>query len=301
MAFRWTASTASRLRGWKTKIELSRSVHPALAGAPLLIAHRGGAGLAPENTLLAFLNGAEQWRADMIELDVRSSADGHCVAIHDATVDRTTNGSGAVAAMTLAQLQSLDAGHRFTVDGGRTFPYRGKGARIPTIDEVFAALPAMRFTVEVKIATAQKKLFEAIERAGNTGRVIAAGEFRAFRSEFGKYKGCISSCREDAMPFFILHKLRLGFIRMVPADVVQTCEMLGSVRGVTPRFIRELHAKGIQIHVWTVSEIADLNRLLDWGVDGLITDRPDRLAQVLHERVGRPLPPGANPVRQLGI
>ena len=78
----------------------------------------------------------------------------------------------------------------------------------------------------------------------------------------------------------------------MPADVVQTCEKVGNVQGVTPRFVRELHDKGLQIHIWTVNEIADMNRLLDWGVDGIITDRPDRLAQVLHERVGRPLPPG---------
>src|SRR5687768_14873397 len=109
--------------------------HPVLRKTPMLVAHRGGAGLKPENTLAAFLDADALWQADMIELDVHATADGHCVVIHDPTVDRTTNGSGAVAAMTLAELQSLDAGYRFTADGGRSFPMRGQGIRVPTIED----------------------------------------------------------------------------------------------------------------------------------------------------------------------
>lgn len=269
-----------------------RSIHPALQGGPLLIAHRGGAGLMPENTLAAFLQAEQLWRADMIELDVRASADGHCVVIHDARVDRTTNGTGNVADMTLEQLQALDAGYRFTMDGGMTFPQRGKGLRIPTIEEVFAALPGMRITVESKIATAQQPLFRAIAEYRATDRVVAAGERNAYRTMFSTYAGPKSASLEEALPFFVMHKVWLARLRTVPADVVQTCEVYRGRRILTARLVRDFHARGVLVHVWTVNEEADMERLLDWGVDGLVTDRPDRLANILNRRYGRPLPPG---------
>jgi glycerophosphoryl diester phosphodiesterase len=269
-----------------------KEFHPVLRGGPLLIAHRGGSGLAPENTLAAFQRADRLWQADMIELDVHASADGHCVVMHDPTLERTTNGQGPVAERTLAELQSFDAGYHFSPDGGATHPFRGQGVRIPTIDEVFAALPQMRFTVEVKTAAAQQPLFAAIERARATERVIAAGERRIFRTQFSGYRGCVSAAREDALRYYILHRLRLGFLPTLRADAVQTCETLGRRRVLSPRLIKDLHKLGIAVHVWTVNQVADMQRLLDWGVDGILSDYPDRLARVLHERVGRPLPPG---------
>lgn len=270
----------------------SSSSKPILAGAPLLIAHRGGAGLAPENTLAAFRRAIEIWQADMIEFDVRASADGHCVVIHDSTIDRTTDGSGEVEQLTLAELRQFDAGYRFTPDGGRTFPFRGQGIRIPTIQEVFEQLPPIRVTIELKTAAAQAPLFEAIRKAKAQDRVVAAGEYRAFRDRFNEWTGTVSACREDIMPFYVLHRFRLGLLARVPADVVQVCEKIGDRQAVTPRLIRELRKRGIPVHIWTVNEVADMHRLLDWGAEGIITDYPDRLARVLHERVGRPLPPG---------
>lgn len=270
----------------------SRSIHPALQGGPLLIAHRGGGGLMPENTMAAFLEAQHRWRADMIELDVRATADGECVVIHDATVERTTNGTGSVADMTLAQLKQLDAGYRFSMDGGRTFPTRGQGVQIPTIEEVLAALPNMRITVELKTADAQEPLFRAIEQHGATQRVIAAGERNAFRTLFHTYRGPLSASLEETLPFFILHRMRLARFGRVPADVIQTCEVYRGRRILRPQLVDDFHARGIMVHVWTINEAADMERLLDWGVDGLVTDRPDRLAKVLHRRYGRPLPPG---------
>src|SRR5690606_39178428 len=114
------------------------------------IAHRGGAALAPENTLAAFRMAVGAWASDMIELDVRATRDGHCVVFHDATVDRTTDATGAVADFTLDQIRQFDAGHWFTPDGGTTFPFRGRGITVPTIDDVLGALPDTRLTIEVK-------------------------------------------------------------------------------------------------------------------------------------------------------
>ena len=263
-----------------------------LEGAPLLIAHRGGSGLAPENTLPAFLNGAGRWGADMLELDVQASADGRCIVMHDALVDRTTDGTGPVAEMTFAQLRELDAGYRFTADGGATFPFRGQGVRIPTIEEVLEALPTMRITVEVKAGAAQAPLFEAIRRFNARDRVIAAGMYDRDRWLFGTYDGAISGSLEELKPFWLRHRMRLGWLRAPQCDVVQIPEEWNGRRLVTARLARDLHRHGIPLHVWTVNEPADMNRLLDWGIDGLISDRPDVLGRVLHERVGRPLAPG---------
>lgn len=267
------------------------SRHSVLAGAPLLIAHRGGSHLAPENTLAAFRNGVERWAADMIELDVQASADGHCVVMHDELVDRTTNGSGPVAAMTLAQLRQLDAGYRFTRDGGATFPFRETGVRVPTIDEVLEAHPTVRITVEVKAGAAQEPLFAAIRRFNAHDRVIAAGMYDRDRSLFGSYEGALSGSLEELKPFWIRHRLGLGWLRRPPCDVVQLPEEWNGRRLVTKRLARDLHRHGIPLHVWTVNAPADMHRLLDWGIEGLISDRPDVLGRVLHERVGRPLAP----------
>jgi glycerophosphoryl diester phosphodiesterase len=228
----------------------------------------------------------------MIELDVRATSDGHCVVIHDATVDRTTDGSGAVSALTLAELQSFDAGYRFTRDGGETFPMRGQGLRIPTIGEVFSALPGMRITAELKSADAQTPLFAAVQEFNAIDRVIVAGERNAYRTIVHEYPGPKSASLEEAMPFFLMHKFLIARLGRIAADVVQTCEIYRGRRILSPRLVRDFHRAGVMVHVWTVNEIADMNRLLDWGVDGLVTDRPDRLAEVLHQRLGRPLPPG---------
>lgn len=259
---------------------------------PLLIGHRGAAGLAPENTVTAFRTGIETWGADMIELDVHASSDGHCVVIHDGTVDRTTDGSGRVAAMPLAALREFDAGHRFTTDGGATHPFRGRRIAIPTLDEVLEALPSARLIVEVKTGAAQEPLFEAIRRFSAEDRVVIAGMYRRDRSLFATYQGLVSASTEDVRRFYLWHRLRLGRWFPPAADMVQVPESWGERRVVTPRFVRDLRASGVPVHVWTVNDSSDMGRLLDWGVAGLITDRPDILARVLHERVGRPLPTG---------
>ena len=118
---------------------------------PLVFAHRGGGGLYPENTLEAFKYSVSMG-VDVLELDVHSTSDGTLVVMHDSQVDRTTNGSGQVNQMTLVQLKKLDAGYGFTPDGGKTYPYRGRGITIPTLQEVFDALPDKTFNIEPKQA-----------------------------------------------------------------------------------------------------------------------------------------------------
>ncbi|HEX7243567.1 MAG TPA: glycerophosphodiester phosphodiesterase [Longimicrobiaceae bacterium] len=270
----------------------ARPGHPYFGGAPLLMAHRGGSALAPENTLEAFRRAVEWWRADVLETDVQPTADGEPVVIHDATVDRTTDGSGPVASLRLEEVRRLDAGFRFTPDGGRTFPFRGTGVRISTLEETLRALPDVRVNVEVKDGRAQKRVWETVHDLGATGRVLIAAGRRANRSLFGAYPGPTSAAHEDVLAFWLHLRARTLRLHRPRTDAFQVPETQGALRVVSPRFVREAHALNIPVHVWTVDEEADMRRLLEWGVDGLVTDRPDRLARVLHETHGRPLPPG---------
>lgn len=274
------------------------ATHPVLAGGPLLIAHRGGAELAPENTLPAFRQAIDAWAADMVELDVRATADGRCVVLHDPTVDRTTDGTGPVREMTFAALRRLDAGYRFTPDGGRTFPFRGRGVRVPTIEEVLAALPHARMTVEVKVGQAQRPLFDAIRSAGAEDRVLIAAEADESRTEFDRYRGPKSASASELRRLIILHRFHAGAFWPVRSDAAQMPETWNGRRVLTPALVRELHRHDVAVHVWTVNDPGDMERLLDWGVDGLVTDRPDRLARVLSDRYGRsPAPALVDAVR----
>jgi glycerophosphoryl diester phosphodiesterase len=254
-----------------------------LRGAPLLIGHRGAAALAPENTLPSLHSALDDWRADMVEIDVRASADGHCVVIHDATVDRTTDGTGAVRALSLDALRRLDAGYRFAANGG--FPFRGRGVRVPTVDEVFAAFPRARFTIEVKSGDAQAPLFDAIDRFDASDRVVIGGMRDADRSLFAdRHHGATSPSIEQLRVFGALQFVGLGALARIPGDVVQVPEYWRGRRIVTRTFVAAVHRQGVDVHVWTVNERGAMERLLDLGVDGIVTDRPDLLDEVLRAR-----------------
>jgi glycerophosphoryl diester phosphodiesterase len=197
-----------------------------------------------------------------------------------------------VVDLTLEQIRSLDAGYRYTPDGGESFPYRGSGVRISTLAEVLSAFPRMRVNVEIKHPAAQERVWEVVHEAGATQRVLIAAGERANRALFARYPGPVSASGEELRAFYIRHRLHLAGLYRHPVDAFQMPERYGGRQVLSPRLVREAHARNVAIHVWTVDEVSDMNRLLSWGVDGLVTDRPDRLARVLHERFGRPLPPG---------
>jgi glycerophosphoryl diester phosphodiesterase len=258
----------------------------------MLVAHRGGARLAPENTLVAFRQAVETWWADMLEMDAHLTRDGHVVVIHDPTVDRTTNGSGRVADLTLSEIQALDAGYRFQ-DANDTHTFRGRGAIVPTMDEVLAALPGVRITVECKCAEVAKPLVDVIAKHGAQDRVLIAAEREEMRRGARGYPGPWGVSREQGLLFWLLHRLPGGSPYVPMADMLQVPEIWKGRRIVTPRFIREAHRLNIPVQVWTVNTTDDMRRLLDWGVDGIQTDRPDLLSALLVERGSRPAPPGA--------
>jgi glycerophosphoryl diester phosphodiesterase len=262
------------------------------AGAPLLCAHRGGARLAPENTILAFERAIGWWSADMLELDVQPTRDGEAVVFHDATLERTTDGAGPVAEQSLARMRELDAGFRFSPDGGRSYPFRGRGIAVPTLAEVLAACPTVRVNIEIKDGRAQERVWEVIREAGATDRVlIAAGRLRD-RLAVSHYPVPVSASEDQIRAFYLQSRLGLPTLYRPRVDALQIPDRWDGRQVCTPEVVRAAHAINVPVHVWTVDDVDAMHRLLDWGVDGIMSDRPDRLARVLHQRTGRPLPPG---------
>lgn len=256
------------------------------------MAHRGGAKLAPENTMAAFRQAVDDWDADILELDVHCSSDGQVVVIHDDTVDRTTDGSGTVAKMPWDELRDLDAGARFCDLDGRQ-SWKGKGVRLPLLAEVLESLPRTRLNVELKTATAALPVVELVRAYGAKHRVLVAAGEESFRRAIRGYPGAWGASRSQIRAFWLLHRVPgLGRWYLPRADVLQIPERRGRLRVLTPALIRAAHESNIPVHVWTVDDPVDMRRLLRWKVDGIQTDRPDLLAQVLTEIAGRPPPPG---------
>lgn len=273
----------------------TRPGHPYFAGAPLLIAHRGGSALAPENTLLAFDRALRWWGADILEIDVQPTRDAHAVVIHDSQLDRTTDASGAVAERTLAELRVVDAGFRFSPDGGRSFPFRGRGIGISTLAEVLDAFPAARVNVEIKAAAAQPAVLAAIRAARAERRVLIAASRPEDREGAREFSGPVSASSREFAWFYLWHRLGLAGLHRPSVDAFQMPDRHHGRPLPTPRLVCDAHRWNVPVHVWTVDDPERMRELLAWGVDGVITDRPDRLARLLHERGLRPPPPGPAP------
>jgi glycerophosphoryl diester phosphodiesterase len=256
----------------------------------MLVAHRGGAKLAPENTVVAFQAGVSEWGADMLEMDVRLTRCGQVVVFHDATLERTTNGSGLVADHTLEQIRALDAGYHFVDSHGR-HSFRGQSVGVPTLAEVLEACPDVRINVEVKEARVAAPLVEVIDRQAAHDRVLIAAELEAWRRDARGYQGPWGASRAQSIRFWITHRLPGGGPYTPVADVFQLPEFWKGQRILSKRFIREAQRRNIPVQVWTVDDPDDMRRLLAWGADGIQTDRPDLLARVLTEVSGRPPPP----------
>jgi glycerophosphoryl diester phosphodiesterase len=248
---------------------------------PRVFAHRGGCALGPENTIAAFDAGLAAG-ADGLELDVHLSADGEVVVFHDETLERTTGDSGPVAARTAAELARVDAGCRF-VDASGARPYRGQGVGVPTLADVLRRYPDVPVIVEMKVDSAAlgSALARVVRAAGAADRVCAAGygprSVAAARTALPE----MASSASHPEVRLALYRSWAGWpVRRAPYGGYQVPEHAGWLRVVSRRFVRHAHAAGLQVAVWTVDEQADMERLLVWGVDGLITNRPDLAVQV---------------------
>ncbi|MCR9279693.1 MAG: glycerophosphodiester phosphodiesterase [Pseudomonadaceae bacterium] len=259
-------------------------------GAPYVIAHRGGAGLRPENTIAAFSH-AHMLGVDVLEMDVRLSADGVPVVIHDETVDRTTDGAGAVASMTAAQLATLDAGHHF-LDADGTATWRDKGAFIPSLEQVLARFPDARLNIELKdesqvLASAVCGLLRATQ---SESRVLIAaidrGVMLRFRSDCPNV--ATSAFELEAAWFLLYHYLYLPGLYHTNAHAMQLPEEALGIDLWSERLVRSVAGHNMLLDIWTVNDPLEIARYVDLGATGIITDRPDiALALLAREPVPR--------------
>lgn len=255
----------------------------------LVIAHRGGRGLWPENTLLAFEESVKIG-VDVLEFDVHATRDSVLVVMHDATVDRTTEGTGRISDLTWAEISSLDAGYDWTPDGGATFPYRGQGLRIPAFTEVLMAFPDEKMNIELKSDEdyIRSNFLSLIESHHPPEKTVIA----SFRSEIITYvrenspEIATAATVGDAFAFWILNALYLGFSYSPEAQVFQVPPGISGLNVVTPAFVTGAHAHNVDVHVWTINDEDKMAELIDFGVDGIMTDYPDRLLRVLGRRIG---------------
>lgn len=260
----------------------SRPDHPFFAPPlPHFIAHRGASGTHPENTLVAF-RAAAAAGAEMIELDVHLSVDRVPVVIHDATLERTTDGRGLVAACTAAELAALDAGYRFSPPGTRLFPFRGAGHGVPPLLEVLRALPTLRFTLEIKTRDPglDDVLPDVLRESGAEDRVLLASQYgRVVRRLRRGFPGYPTNFGSDEVAAFVRSAA-------VPAGAaaLQVPPRYLWRRLVTRRFVEAAHAAGLEVQVWTINTPRSMHELLNIGVDGIMTDFPERLLGVYRER-----------------
>jgi len=244
-----------------------------------VIGHRGNCAYAPENTIESFAQ-AVAAGVDAIELDVHLSADGVPVVVHDPDVRRTTDRIGEVAGMTFDELRALDAGARFTPDEGKTYPYRGLGHRIPSLDEVLEAFPAIPVLIEIKTANAAQAVRRVIENRHAEDRVLVESIEPAALKPFVDSPIAVGASRSDVIRVMTEVILRRP---LTPFAFKALCVPL-SYNGVpipVRRFARLAPAQNCVVHVWTVNDTKVALDLWLAGVTGIISDDPGAM---LHAR-----------------
>ena len=238
----------------------------------LVIGHRGASLEAPENTLPAFHRAAELG-VDAFELDVHVTADDVPVVIHDPTLERTTDRSGPVALCPLERLREADAGARFTTDGGRAFPWAGRGVKVPTLAEVLGAFPGTPVLIELKEPGAQAAVARLLLETGAWGRCVVASNEHAALAAFHGPPFLRGASRRDISWLWLGSKLGASWLaRDCLLFAVPTHHR--GLHVTTDRFLAAARRRGRPVHVWTVDDPAAAARLWERGVSGIITNDP---------------------------
>ena len=245
---------------------------------PRWVAHRGAGKLAPENTLAAFRHGAGLgWRA--FECDVKLSADGVPFLLHDATLERTTDGTGHVGAHTLAELRAVDAGARWTSDDGRTFPWRGRGVGIATLDELLEELRDVPLIIEAKTFVVAAPLARVLERHRAGGRVLVGSLVARNLAPFAGAAWNRVATRAQGIALLAMAVAGWPWGGL-PYAALAIPPMLGRFRLPMRRLARAARRRGRPLHVWTVNDEESAVRLWRAGVNALIGDDPALLLRV---------------------
>jgi glycerophosphoryl diester phosphodiesterase len=267
-------------------------IFPALK-KPFIFAHQGGELLAPSNTMAAFAVADAIGGVDFLDIDVHMTRDGHLVGIHDRTVDRTTNGHGRVDSYTLAELQKLDAGYWFQDLRGE-YSYRGKGVRIPALEEVFSAYAAKYYLhFEVKDAypkdgpsQIEEKLWKLISNYSMEKKVIVASFQQGIVERFNHLaqgQVVIGAGRSEVIGFVLAHTSRLPLLHRRYSHVLEIPLTSGGISLKKRGLIEKAHRLGMEIYYWTIDDLPTMKELIELGADGLFTNRPDLLKEVMRE------------------
>jgi glycerophosphoryl diester phosphodiesterase len=246
------------------------------------MAHQGSCTKAPSNTLPAFEIAVREG-ADVLETDMHWTKDGCIVLCHDETVDRTSNGEGPIKDFTLEELKQLDFGYRFTPDGGKTYPYRGRGIQIPTLREAVQAFPDIRFNIDIKPSRPVylRRFIREICELGAESRILIASFHHHVLQRFRALNPSIatSASVRECGHFCVRLWAGLDKQRRMPFDAFQVPVDAFGIPVITKRFVECAHRVGKKVHVWTVDDPKTMVELLKLGVDGIVTNRPDVAVQ----------------------
>ena len=258
-------------------------LHPFFDHArPHLFAHQGASGEAPSNTLTSFQRAVDLGIV-YLETDCHATSDGEVVLCHDPTVDATSDGEGEIASFHYSELQELDAGYRFSPDG-KHFPFRGRGVRIPRLAELLERFPEARINLEIKQGELEvvREVIRIIEAADASQRVLlAAAEDEVMRSIRSLApRTAIGSSLGDLVAFFqAIAEERVERFRPEGMALQMPTEFAGNSL-VTPEALAAAHRHGLLVHIWTINDPAEMKRLLEAGVDGVMSDYPEQLLKV---------------------
>jgi glycerophosphoryl diester phosphodiesterase len=251
---------------------------------PLVIAHQGGDDLWPGNTFYA-MEQAAALGVDVLEMDLHITKDGVLVLIHDETIDDTTDGAGEVEAMNLEEIKQLDAGYDWSPDQGLSFPFRGQGITIPTLEEIFLGFPDLRMTIELKKTNRSmaEPFCNLIRQYGMQDQIVVASFHDERMKEFRQIcpEVATSSARQETTVFVLLSKVFLGRLYSPKFQSLQVPRESSGITVMTPVFVRAAHERGLTVEPWTINDPDEMRKYIEWGVDGIITDRPDILLEVL--------------------
>ncbi len=282
--------------------------HPFIRNPrPILFAHRGDSSKIPENTIQAFKD-AYQLKVDCIETDVHMTKDENIVHFHDPDLARTTNGTGQIVDYTLAELKEFDSGYKFQPEGSTDFPFRNTGLKIQTTEEILPLFPDIKFNIDIKsknpkapeilaqklkemdaesrvcIASFHQKQMNLFRTFSKSATSAPPKEVFKFLLKFHRWKRRLSKLHErerkpSTYQDAFLNQKRV-FSEELPFYSLQVPMKMYIVNIISPQFIEFAHYVGIAVHVWTINDPAEMERLLRWNVDGIFTDKPGLLIEI---------------------
>lgn len=257
-----------------------------LSPMPRVVAHRGDSAFFPENTAEAF-SSAASLGIDVIETDVHLTKDGEIVIWHDPTLERNTDGKGTLESHTLAELKRYDAGYTFTRDGGKTYPFRGKGVKLITLSAALELCPDERFNIDLKSQEPEivDRFISVIREHKAENRICAASfhldNLKKLRKAAPDILTSITTL--EVIPLLLkekLHMLSRSFDRKI---IFQVPVRQYGITVVDRRFVEEMHKRDAVVMVWTINDESEMRRLFSIGVDTIMTDNPRLLIKVAED------------------